>query len=71
MFWIAIIMISMSIVIIGDLAYILHWLICRKKYPCYSESCPLRKHCKYKVLTKREEAELNAKIIELLNELDD
>lgn len=59
------------VVVIGDLAYILHWLICRKKYPCYSESCPLRKHCKYKVLTKREEAELNAKIIELLNELDD
>lgn len=59
------------VVIIGDLIYILHWLICRKKYPCYSESCPLREHCKYKVLTKREEAELNAKIIELLNELDD
>lgn len=31
------------VVVIGDLAYILHWLICRKKYPCYSESCPLRK----------------------------
>ena len=71
MFWIAIIMISISIVVIGDLIYILHWLICRKKYPCYSESCPLREHCKYKVLTKREEAELNVKIIELLNELND
>lgn len=59
------------VVLIGDLAYILHWLICHKKYPCYSESCPLREHCKYKCLTKREEAELNAKIIELLNKLDD